>query len=123
MSQVANWSYNVIVTVWRKGEPDMFGGNAGWSAPEYFLFDASKTGNLEKYVDSTGSEFTPNIEWWTEFLAPDGVYWPPIEIGDAVFYGESAELTPPEGHHIVLGVEKYDMNALGDDKPDYKVVA
>lgn len=123
MSQVANWSYNVVCTVWRKGEPDMFGGNAGWNAPEHFMFDISKTGNLEKYVDATGSEFTPAIEWWTEFRAPDGVYWPPIEIGDAVFRGESLDLTPPVGHYIVKGVEAYDANSLGDTRPDYKVVA
>lgn len=123
MSQVANWSYNVVCTIWRKGIPDMFGGNPGWSAPEYVLFDVSKTGNMEKYVDATGSEFTPSIEWWTEFLAIDGAYVTPIKIGDAVFRGESLDLTPPAGSYAALGVEAYDVNCFGDDKPDYKVVA
>ena len=123
MSNIANWSYNVTVTVWRKGVPDIFGGGAGWNAPEYFSFDTSKTGNLEKYVDATGSEFTPAIEWWTEFLDTAGAYQLPIEIGDAVFRGESLDLTPPVGHYIVKGVEEYDANSLGDTRPDYKVVA
>lgn len=123
MSQIANWSYNVIVTVWRKGVPDMFGGNSGWSAPEHILFDVSKSGNMEKYVDATGSEFTPQIEWWTEFYSTETAFVAPIKIGDAVYRGESLDAEPPAGSYVVLGVEQYDMNALDDAQPDYKVVA
>lgn len=64
MSSIARWANTNLLTIWRAGEPDKYGGFV-YSEPEY-CWCSYRVGGKDSYTNQYGVEFMPSTIYCTE---------------------------------------------------------
>jgi hypothetical protein len=116
MSSAAAWANTVTLTLWRKGEPDRFGG-FDYSAPEHVLC-TYKIGGSQEYLDSTGTKFLPDVVYYTEMKSLSGEFIAHPKHGDKLALGKFTGEPTPESSDIRM-ITIYDAQMFGEsEQPD-----
>lgn len=121
MSVTGAATYTSVATIWRLVSNDGYG--KVFSGPE-FIYCTYKTGVKQKYVDSTGSEFVPQSQIWTELKDKytGAILELPTPNSDMILIGESAEPNPIDAGAKVIGAVMTDDESMFGELPDHMIL-
>lgn len=121
MSLTGQATYTSAATIWRQTGNDGYGKT--WADPVVVLC-TYRIGSKQKYVDTTGAEFAPTSQIWTEMREKysGAILSLPAPTKDMILIGESTEASP-----IIAGADVI-ASVMGDDEsmfgelPDYMIL-